>query len=127
MTKKPTRRELAYIAKALLFSSGGFTLDEDGQPAGGDLWAVSVAGQEQQISGKPSIDELEHYLWQYPLVRTQPAYWGGWYDRRENITYLDHTELWAHKHVAIQQAQLYEQKAIYNLATQETIELEEKP
>jgi len=115
-----TNRELAYVAKALLFSSGGFTLDEFGQPASGDFWAVSVAGREQQISGSPSIDELEHYLWRWPRGQ---AFFGGWYDRKENVTYFDHTELWAHKHVAIQQGKAHGQKAIYNLATQEVVEL----
>ena len=115
-----SNKSLAATAKGLLIDNGGFTLDEYGDPATGNLWAVSVPGKEQKFPGRPSVDEIKAYLDRYPLGA---AHFGGWYDKAENVTYLDHTELYAHKHTAVLQGQKYNQKAIYNLKTEETIEL----
>lgn len=109
--------ELAYIAKGLLLHKGGFTIDEKGVSAYGDLWAVSVAGKEQRYPGSPSVDEIVAYIRKtFPL---SAAHFGGWYDRAENTTYLDHTEVYCYKHTAVRTAIRNGQKAIFNLQTGE--------
>ncbi len=117
-----SNRELAWIAKGLLLEHKGFTLDEKGQSQSGkDLWAVSVPGLEQVYPGSPSVDEIKAYLDAHPANGCD--YFGGWVDASTNETYLDHTELWGQKHVAIQQAIAHHQKAIYNLKFGETFTL----
>jgi hypothetical protein len=129
--KRLNHRELALIAKSLLSRNDGFTIDEYGREAKGDLWAVSVQGKEQSFPGRPSLDEVKAYLDRFPIVEVEHGfclpyfggclpYFGGWRDASENVTYLDHSLLWAHKHVAITEAVKANQLAIYNLKTGET-------
>jgi len=120
--KELSHRQLAIVAKGLLLSEGGFTLDEYGKSVSGNFWAVSVPGCEEKFPGQPSIDELKAYLDRHPI---NVGFFGGWYHPYENIAYLDHTELYAYKSTAVQKGKEYKQKAIYHLLTGETIGLEE--
>ncbi|MCP4900006.1 MAG: hypothetical protein GY906_23810 [bacterium] len=115
-----TRNELALIAKVELANNGGFTLDLDGSKAVGSLWAVSVQGKEQVYPGRPSLHEVRAYLDRFPYFGG--AYFGGWYDKAKNVTYLDHTLLFSQKHTAMMVARENKQKAIYNLETGETVD-----
>ena len=106
----------------MLSADGGFTLDEFGNDATGNWWAVAKQGYEVKYPGRPSLDEVKAYLDRFPLDGSD--HFGGWYDKAENETYLDHTTLWGHKHTAILEAEKAGQKAIYNLKTGETLNLE---
>ncbi len=121
--KRLDHRELAIVAKGLLSQRDGFTVDEFGREAKGNLWAVAVPGNEQRFSGRPSLDEVKAYLDAHPITEYKFClpYFGGWRNAGENVTYLDHCLLWAHKHVAITEAINANQKAIFNLETKETV------
>jgi hypothetical protein len=118
MSLLKSNRDLAITAMILLRRNGGFTIDEKGESAGGDLWAVSIPGCERVCPAKPSLDVVKAYLDEFPL--TGVDYFGGWYYKEANVTFLDHTELWGQRRVAIQQAIAHKQDAIYNLLTKET-------
>ena len=116
-------RELAAIAVGKVVSSGGFTLDENGKDAEGDLWAVSVKGKGKVCPGYPSIDQAHAYLRNTNL---DGQWFGGWWDGVTNETHLDCTQLFGHKHTAILFAKENDQRAIYNVGTGESVSISAK-
>lgn len=109
---------LARKAHGRLVMEGGFTIDEEGNAAAGNLWAVSTEGFGKVIPGLPSVDEIHAYLRDTPL---DGQWFGGWHDRVVEETHLDRTQLFGHKHTAIMVAMENNQKAIYNIETGETV------
>lgn len=114
---------LACAAHGWLVSKGGFTIDEMGHPAEGDLWAVSVKDKGKIYPGCPSTDEIHAYLRDTPL---DGQWFGGWFDAAARETHLDCTELYSYKHTAVQVAEENGQKSIYNIKTGETIYIPQK-
>ena len=118
--------DLAVIARDLLVQNGGFTIDEYGNSAEGDFWAVAVEGKEHRCAqfGPPPLRDFERYLLRYP-IRGSGEYFGGYLeDEGHGCCVLDHALLFAHKHTAVHEGLRQEQDSIYHLGTGELLELE---
>jgi hypothetical protein len=119
--------DLAVIARDLLIKNGGFTIDEYGNSAKGDFWAVAVEGKEHRCTqfGVPSLRDFEQYLLKYP-IHESGEYFGGYIEADgHGFCIFDHTLLFAHKHTAVHEGLRQKQDSIYHLGTGELLELEE--
>ena len=109
---------LACEAHGRLVTQGGFTLSDEGNPATGNFWAVSLKDYEEVYPGIPSVEEIEVYLRSYSL---DGQWFGGWHDKATNETHLDVTQLFGYKHTAMMVAEENDQKSIYNIETGEAV------
>lgn len=120
--------DLAVIARDLLIKNGGFTIDEYGNSAEGNFWAVAVKGKERRCAGfgPPTLEEIERYLRRWP-IHESGEYFGGYYyaSNGGSRCVLDHTLLFAHKHTAVHEGLCQEQQSIYHLGTGELLDLEQ--
>lgn len=124
--KQLTIEKLAIIARNLLVTQRGFTLDEFGQSVTENLWAVSGEGKQWRCEGIPGHFDIKHYLKNHGWPFGQSIYFGGWIDEH-GVCYLDHTLVFQHKHTAVQEGNRKGQKAIFNLETKELLQLDGLP
>jgi len=119
--------DLAIIAQDLLSVNGGFTIDEYGNSAKGDFWAVAVEGKEHRCAqfGVPPLRDLEQYLLKYPICGSGEYFGGYLEDNGHGCCVLDHALLFAHKHTAIHEGLRQKQRAIFNLGTKELLGLKD--
>ena len=121
--------DLAAIARDLLINNDGFTIDEFGNSAEGDFWAVAGEMKEPRCArfGPPPLCEFEKYLLRYP-IHGSGEYFGGYFRDNGHGTrscVLDHALLFAHKHTAVHEGLRQKQDSISHLGTGELLDLEQ--
>lgn len=118
------RKELAKLAHGSLVN-GGFTLSPDGNaPDVG--YAVSIHPEAERILTDPSIEDIFRYIedWADILYLDNRAHLGGWISDDGKL-YLDISVVIADRAEALRLAARHRQLAVYDLARQQEIWVEE--